>query len=300
MQLTAEKLSNPNYIVRVGKEGQHRLDVLHQIYLPSTKDFLIKAGLTQGMKVIDAGCGLGHVSIEIAKIVGPHGKVIAIDDNEEQLQIAKANARTANTNNIDFICASINEISSEIVGNDINFLYGRFILIHMINPTSTLKALYKVLKVGGIMAFEEPDMSSYFAVPPFKAFNKAITWCMECGNAVGLNFDIGNRLYFIMCSLGLEYINFSLKQPLAINQPDKSIISLLTKECRQKYIEYQIAEANEIDLVIEELEKFENLKHTYYGCARQYQVFGKKTNNHMQINPDEQLSLNALIAGKFV
>ncbi len=38
--------------------------------------------LTQGMKVLDVGCGTGAISKDIARHVGPTGKVTGIDNTE--------------------------------------------------------------------------------------------------------------------------------------------------------------------------------------------------------------------------
>jgi SAM-dependent methyltransferase len=42
-------------------------------------------GLEPGMKVLDAGCGPGRVTLPLAKTVGSQGKVVALDVQEEML-----------------------------------------------------------------------------------------------------------------------------------------------------------------------------------------------------------------------
>ena len=44
----------------------------------------------KGMTVLDVGCGPGYFTIEMAKLVGINGKVIAADLQEGMLQIVKA------------------------------------------------------------------------------------------------------------------------------------------------------------------------------------------------------------------
>ena len=36
-------------------------------------------GLAPGMKVLDAGCGPGRLTLPLAKTVGPQGEVLALD-----------------------------------------------------------------------------------------------------------------------------------------------------------------------------------------------------------------------------
>ena len=41
--------------------------------------------LKPGMTVLEFGCGTGHMACEIAKAVGPAGRVIATDNSEAQI-----------------------------------------------------------------------------------------------------------------------------------------------------------------------------------------------------------------------
>ena len=52
-------------------------------------DLIDKLNISQGAKVLDMGCGTGHVSKYIADIVGPDGQVVAIDPDEERIKIAQ-------------------------------------------------------------------------------------------------------------------------------------------------------------------------------------------------------------------
>lgn len=49
----------------------------------------VKAGQT----VVDVGCGLGYFSLAMARMVGPHGKVIALDIQSEMVDRARARAK---------------------------------------------------------------------------------------------------------------------------------------------------------------------------------------------------------------
>ena len=48
-----------------------------------------KLNMSRGAKVLDMGCGTGHVSKYIADIVGPEGQVVAVDPDEERIKIAR-------------------------------------------------------------------------------------------------------------------------------------------------------------------------------------------------------------------
>jgi 2-polyprenyl-3-methyl-5-hydroxy-6-metoxy-1,4-benzoquinol methylase len=45
-----------------------------------------RLGLTPGMRVLDAGCGPGRLTIPLAKAVGPGGEVVALDGQRGMLE----------------------------------------------------------------------------------------------------------------------------------------------------------------------------------------------------------------------
>ena len=51
--------------------------------------------LSEGMTVLDAGCGMGHFSIGMARIVGERGKVVAVDLQQKMLDVMMQRARKA-------------------------------------------------------------------------------------------------------------------------------------------------------------------------------------------------------------
>src|SRR4051794_13737916 len=77
------------YAIRGGMEGKKRLDLLAHVLLPTTTELLNRVGLVGGMKCLDVGCGGGHVTILMARIVGPEGRVIGTDTDAEILGLAR-------------------------------------------------------------------------------------------------------------------------------------------------------------------------------------------------------------------
>src|ERR1700730_7190157 len=55
-----------------------------------------------GDKVVDAGCGFGDTAIQLARLVGPTGSVLAVDCCDGFLDYGRKDAKTAGINNITF------------------------------------------------------------------------------------------------------------------------------------------------------------------------------------------------------
>src|SRR5688572_5393529 len=96
------ELIKPGYVLGHSKQELIRLERQARIFAEATEDVLHRAGIRDGMTVLDVGCGVGDVSLAAARMVGPKGRVIGIDRAEEALQTARARAEAAGISWVSF------------------------------------------------------------------------------------------------------------------------------------------------------------------------------------------------------
>jgi len=70
------------YVIRGGREGYDRLRVLAAARRASTLELFQLAGLLPGMRCADLGCGSGDVTLDLAALAGPAGRVVGIDADQ--------------------------------------------------------------------------------------------------------------------------------------------------------------------------------------------------------------------------
>src|SRR5438034_1064890 len=58
----------------------------------------------RGARVLDAGCGFGETSLELAKLTGDLGSVVGFDCIDGALAVARTDAMRAKASNVDFVC----------------------------------------------------------------------------------------------------------------------------------------------------------------------------------------------------
>jgi len=81
-------------------------------------DFLGNIGVTSGQTVLDFGAGVGHYAIPLARAVGEHGKVYAIDRDRNALKELEQRARVLELHNISVVRAGGGthlEVENEVV-----------------------------------------------------------------------------------------------------------------------------------------------------------------------------------------
>ncbi len=109
-----------------------------------------------GMTVADIGCGLGFYTIELAKLVGETGRVLAVDLQAEMLKWAQKKAGKAGfTDNIKFIQCSRDDIK---VPRQVDFALTMWVVHEMPDRRRFFKQLYKTLKPNGRYLLAEPKL----------------------------------------------------------------------------------------------------------------------------------------------
>jgi ubiquinone/menaquinone biosynthesis C-methylase UbiE len=104
--------------------------------------------VNKGDRVVDAGCGFGDTAIELARLVGPTGSVLAVDCCDGFLEYGRRDARAAGLSNVTFLEADVQSYPFEPVHD---FCFSRFGTQFFENPVAGLRNMRTSLKPGGIM-----------------------------------------------------------------------------------------------------------------------------------------------------
>src|SRR6185503_17247830 len=108
-----------------------RLQQQSRFYDPFTLRLFRDAGISDGMKVLDAGCGAGDVSLIAANLVGSTGTVVGVDQDPNVIETARKRSRDAGLENVTFVEG---DICSAQLESDFDAVVGRLILMYLPQP----------------------------------------------------------------------------------------------------------------------------------------------------------------------
>jgi ubiquinone/menaquinone biosynthesis C-methylase UbiE len=194
--------SADNYLLGHTPWAIQRLLNLGQIHEPFTRRMFVDAGITAGMTVLDVGCGPGEVSFIAADLVGKTGGVLGVDASEDVLQVARARAQAAGLAHVSFMAADLRDLSLE---QRFDVLVGRFILMHLPEPEAVLRRLSDCVRPGGIVAFQEYDLSGSADAfyPPSPLWERTWHWSTGAFERAGGNLHAGMQLPSMFRAAGL-------------------------------------------------------------------------------------------------
>lgn len=275
------------YTLQVGKDGEERLDILNELYNPLSQNFIKKLGINERKNILDVACGTGEMSCWIAQQTT--GEVVAIDISQEQLDIARKKASFLGIKNIRFIKLSV--FNLEKLSKLFDFIYCRFLLVHIQNPEMAIKSMYDRLAEDGVVACEEATASVSFCYPESPYFNKWLNLWSVLRRSNGTDLDLGLKLPHLFKTIGCMDIKTNLVQPVLLTPKHKSILRLNVIETMKSAIDAKFDTETGIKQLIKDLSNLEKEDHLI-GYVRNSQVSGYKKYGLFNYNESQQDSKN--------
>jgi len=117
---------------------------------------LEKIPLKEGMVVVDYGCGPGRYTLPVAKLVGPKGKVFAIDIQPLAISTIKEKAAHKSLTNIEAILVDSYDTGIQDSSIDLVLLVDTF---HQIKDSKALlQEIHRILKQDGTLFMDPGHM----------------------------------------------------------------------------------------------------------------------------------------------
>ena len=266
-------MGSDRYLIRGGFEGRERLRLLSQIIGPSTRALIDRVGILPGSVCLDVGCGGGDVTLELARVVGPAGRVVGLDFDATTIAIARQEAAQHELANVTFEVRDLGTWEPDV---PFDVVYARFLLTHLPDPAALLSALHRHVRPHGVIVLEDIDFRGHFSEPDSPAVRRYVELYSEAVERRGTDPNIGPKLPGLLRSAGFEDVRLNLVQPTALEGGIKLLTCLTMENIAEAVIADGLASHEEVQETIEELHVFAHDPHTVHGGPRIFQAWGRR------------------------
>jgi len=190
----------PFYALGHSEQELQRLSRQGQFLRPFTRQLFEEAGINQGMRVLDVGCGSGDVAFLAADLVGPGGEVVGVDRERKAVEWANARAHSQRTRNVNFVEGDPAEMEFDQL---FDAMVGRLVLMYYPDPIDTVRKLMRHVRPEGLIVFQETDLTTARSMPVASLFERSLTWINQTLSVTGARTRLGVELYPVFLAAGL-------------------------------------------------------------------------------------------------
>ncbi len=118
---------------------------------------ILRPYVEEGMLVVEPGCGMGYFTIELARLVGPRGKVVAVDLQEKMLSsLRKRLARADLAERVETRLAAQETLGLDDLAGRADFALAFAVVHEMPDQRAFFSEVHQALRTGGRLLVAEP------------------------------------------------------------------------------------------------------------------------------------------------
>jgi SAM-dependent methyltransferase len=173
-----------------------RLQLQSRVWEPAGRALLARLPGGPGHRVLDAGCGvMGWLRI-LSEWVGMEGSVVGSDIDDKMLDGARSFIEAEALRNVTLLADDL--FSSGLPPGSFDLVHSRFQIAPLGRADEQMAVYTRLLKPGGWLVLEDPDMSSWHVSPEAPAVQCLIRLIEEAFLAGGGDFNAGRALPSIL------------------------------------------------------------------------------------------------------
>lgn len=191
-----------SYPIESRKGEIERLHMQADAVAPDATVMLDRIGVGAGWQCLDLGCGPRGVTDLLSERVGPTGRVVGIDKDEQFIAHGRAHAPA----NVEFRRGDVYDTG--LPAGAFDLVHMRFVASTAGDPDALLREAVRLARPGGVVALQEPDAETLDCYPPHPAWGRLKTAMLGAFAGVGADVYLARRLHTLMAQAGLDDIHY--------------------------------------------------------------------------------------------
>lgn len=175
--------------------------------------------LRPGMDILDAGCGVGAIALDLATTQSPR-RIVGIDVDSDQVAAARNSAAERGIGSAEFAVGSAYELPFAAESFDV--VYANTVLLYLRDPVRALTEMRRVLRRGGIAAVSDDDISTIVFSPDMPGMSLGPTLFAKAVEHEGGNTTYSRHLRTLMRQAGFARTQGHALTPETYGDPDST------------------------------------------------------------------------------
>lgn len=199
-----------------------RLNAQVDLFWRSEQAALQRAGLEDGMDLLDCGCGPGRL-IELLKTEHPSLRVTGLEIDPTLVTAAKEQMTRAGFDDWSIVQASAE--SPNLAPESFDFIVMRLVLEHLVDPVLALRELKKLLRPGGRIAIISNDFEFHLRTwPPVPELDDLYDAYIASRRADGGDPCIGRRVPGLLREAGFRIAGYEVENAHNLLEGDPAFL----------------------------------------------------------------------------
>jgi len=223
---------NPHAKQMADESMVRTLDAQARAIWPQESELILRYGLRDDIRILDAGCGTGEISVRLADLF-PRATVLGVDVLDSSLETARA--RAANRARVTFENQSVFELNAPNATFDLTV--NRHVMHSIPHPERVIAELVRVTRPGGRLHLIPED----YGMLHFERgeLDPRVFWHegpARFGEATGTDLFIGRHVYRILVGMGLTDLTIDYVVVDTLRVPRETFAAII-RAWRDGYVE---------------------------------------------------------------
>ncbi len=199
-------MADRDYVLGTHDDEVARLGLQHRVWRATVLECWQKAGITIGSQVLDVGAGPGYATFDLADIVGPNGRVVAVERSTNFVNVIRDTGKARNVGNV--TVAELDLMTDVVPGEPFDFVWCRWVASFVSDPEILVRKIAGALRPGGRAIFHEyADYLSWRFSPRRPVLEKFAAEVMASWRESGGEPDIALALPPLLAADGCRIIS---------------------------------------------------------------------------------------------